>query len=523
MSSLRVEALAELTRRPFVVFDCETTQDLNGIHRMVSFAAVMVVRGKIIRNKSISHLINPGIAITTGTMKIHGITDAMVAKEPSFAGAATALRQILSTKGLILVVHNASFDVRVLKTEFTLLGFPLPDIQIIDTMYLAATVGFPTQAPLKRPKLSLLCAELGVVFTVRHDALSDATATAKALLALLEFTATSGHITEIDELLVKHKRGSISSLVTSPTPTLRQGESDYETDPEHSKKHLYPLSKKPTDAAITAWIERARECTTLLCPLLASECLSATAHNKRLVRPISKFMNSITNPGEMGTLIGGVMRLITSGYQGRVEVFWWRNYGEKIREAVRCTNEFACPDCRKGDPCPIDVAHEFVGRSLLLDQDGQVTKERIEDSIMKEASQIRRRNLYLWSSSVPVLAAQVCYLAIQDTLLRNEHNVAYRYLLIAQDYGFEKIEPYIAIQLAERLWSAGDFDRARDLLLPHLHKENTNPVQVTIRQTLERIDNEQILANLPTIPLDPRWEKKRRPQSRVRVNPYLPK
>jgi DNA polymerase III epsilon subunit-like protein len=508
-SSLKAEALAELTRKPFAVFDCETTVDPNGIHRMVSFAVVMVVDGKINEKKSISALVNPGMPITTATMKIHGITNERVAGETSFAEHATGLRQILNTKGLILVVHNASFDVRVLKTEFALLGFPLPDIQIIDTMYLAATVEFPSNAPLKRPNLAKLCSELGIGFPIQHEALADATATAR--------------ITEIDELLAEHKRGTISSLALSVTPSMRQNDADYEIDLDHLDKHLVALAKKPSEAAIKRWLERAEECTQLLCPLLAEECLAAIPHNKLLVQPLSKFINSISNPGEIGTLVGGVMRLITPGYQGRVEVFWWRNYGKKVREATRCTIEFSCPDCRIGNPCPIDVTHEYIGRSLLLDQDGQATQERIGDLIMRQTSGSRKSTLYLWSLSVPVLAAQVCYLAVQDALLRNEHNTAYRHLLIAQDYGFEKIEPYIALQLGNHLWPNGDFDAARALLMPHIQKENTNPVQSIIRQTLERIDNEQVLANQPKKELDPQWVKKRRPAGRVRENPYLPK
>ena len=96
-----------------VVIDTETT-GLGKLDRIVEIAAITInpQTGEII--DEFETLVNPERDI--GPTSIHGITPSMVETAPTFEEIATALARRLT--GAILVAHNLSFDVRMLKQEY---------------------------------------------------------------------------------------------------------------------------------------------------------------------------------------------------------------------------------------------------------------------------------------------------------------------------------------------------------------------------------------------------------------------
>ena len=66
-------------------------------------------------------LVNPEKPIQPFVVKLTGINNAMLRSAPKFYEVAKRIIEI--TEGCVIVAHNASFDYRILKTEFRRLGY----------------------------------------------------------------------------------------------------------------------------------------------------------------------------------------------------------------------------------------------------------------------------------------------------------------------------------------------------------------------------------------------------------------
>ena len=66
-------------------------------------------------------LVNPEIPIQPFVVKLTGINNAMLRSAPKFYEVAKRIIEI--TEDCIVVAHNASFDYRILRTEFSRLGY----------------------------------------------------------------------------------------------------------------------------------------------------------------------------------------------------------------------------------------------------------------------------------------------------------------------------------------------------------------------------------------------------------------
>lgn len=96
-----------LIAQRYVVFNLESTGlDVSGGDRLLSIGAVRLRGGEA--RESFTTLVNPACNIPPGSIRYHGITDAMVADSPP---AAAALAQFQEFNGDdVLVAHNAAFD-----------------------------------------------------------------------------------------------------------------------------------------------------------------------------------------------------------------------------------------------------------------------------------------------------------------------------------------------------------------------------------------------------------------------------
>lgn len=128
----------------FVALDTEAT----GRHPMVS-SLLEVAAIKFRSNGEIidvrSQLLNPGSPIPAEVSEVHGITDDMVASEPSAAEVLPAFVEWMTGYGRdsttecphILLAHNAPFDINFLQVALTKLGKSLPTNPVLDTLKLA--------------------------------------------------------------------------------------------------------------------------------------------------------------------------------------------------------------------------------------------------------------------------------------------------------------------------------------------------------------------------------------------------
>ncbi len=141
-------------------------------------------------------LINPEIPIQPFVVKLTGINNAMLRSAPKFFEVAK--RIIEMTNDCVIVAHNATFDYRILRTEFRRLGY---DFQA-KTL---CTVELSKKLIPEQPSYSLgkLVRALGIPMADRHRASGDAMATTKLFKMLLEKDLTKEIVKDFIKLEVE--------------------------------------------------------------------------------------------------------------------------------------------------------------------------------------------------------------------------------------------------------------------------------------------------------------------------------
>ncbi|MFV7236635.1 exonuclease domain-containing protein [Flavobacterium sp. ZB4R12] len=124
-------------------------------------------------------LVNPEIPIQPFVVKLTGINNAMLRSAPKFFEVAK--RIIEMTNDCVIVAHNASFDYRILRTEFRRLGYDF-EARTLCTVELSKKL-IPEQQSYS---LGKLVRALGIPMADRHRASGDAMATVKLFKMLLE-------------------------------------------------------------------------------------------------------------------------------------------------------------------------------------------------------------------------------------------------------------------------------------------------------------------------------------------------
>lgn len=170
-----------------VVLDTETTgMNFNGAphigHNIIEIGAVEVINRRL-TGRTYHVYIKPPRAVDEDAVKVHGITDEMLADKPTFAEIALEFLEFI--KGAELVIHNAPFDVGFIDHEFSFLPEQPPKVaemcQVTDSLQLARKM-----YPGKRNNLDALCDRLGIDNSKRvlHGALLDAEILADVFLMM---------------------------------------------------------------------------------------------------------------------------------------------------------------------------------------------------------------------------------------------------------------------------------------------------------------------------------------------------
>ena len=159
----------------YAVLDIETTGG-NFNEEGITEIAIHLFDGRHVIDSFIS-LINPEKEIQPFVVQLTGINNKMLRNAPKFHEVAKRIVEI--TEGAILVAHNASFDYRVLKNEFSRLGYPL-DLPTLCTVELSQKL-IPDQETYS---LGKLCRAIGIPISDRHRANGDAIAALKLFQVL---------------------------------------------------------------------------------------------------------------------------------------------------------------------------------------------------------------------------------------------------------------------------------------------------------------------------------------------------
>lgn len=139
---------------------------------------------RIVRRES--RLIRPPqMRFSPGNIRVHGILPADVRDKPGFGEAMAEFLPDLA--GGLVLAHNASFDIGVLRASLAGAGLPVPPLTYLCTLQIARKV-FPHPAGCGLGKVA---ARLGIRFE-HHDAGEDAYACAAIALAATRETGAAG-------------------------------------------------------------------------------------------------------------------------------------------------------------------------------------------------------------------------------------------------------------------------------------------------------------------------------------------
>jgi DNA polymerase-3 subunit epsilon len=179
--------------KKLVAFDLETT-GLGENDKIVQIGLIIIEPNGERTEKQ--RYINPQMPIPLEATAVHGITDEMVANEPTFAQLAKGLFSFF--KDADILGHNSdNFDIPFLSKEFAKCGieFPPADANLIDTLKFERLLNPNDLA-------SLYLRRTGQTLEGAHDAMNDIRAT----VAIFEAQNTDGKTAEEIDLLCQGEK-----------------------------------------------------------------------------------------------------------------------------------------------------------------------------------------------------------------------------------------------------------------------------------------------------------------------------
>ncbi|HJN54435.1 MAG TPA: 3'-5' exonuclease [Flavobacteriaceae bacterium] len=161
----------------YAIIDIETTGGKFNEERITEIAIYKFQDKKL--SDQLHTLVNSVKKIQPFIQNLTGITDKMLKNKPKFIDISEEIIDI--TSNCILVAHNANFDYRVLRNEFTNIGVSFNRKTL-------CTIELSKELLPGRDSYSLgkLAKSLGIKIENRHRANGDAMATLKLLKILLE-------------------------------------------------------------------------------------------------------------------------------------------------------------------------------------------------------------------------------------------------------------------------------------------------------------------------------------------------
>ncbi|KWU60548.1 DNA polymerase III subunit epsilon [Bacillus mycoides] len=148
----------------YVVIDFETTGFNPYNDKIIQVAAVKYHNHELV-DQFVSY-VNPERSIPDRITSLTGITNYRVSDAPTIEEVLPIFLAFLHTN--VIVAHNASFDMRFLKSNVNMLGLPEPKNNVIDTVFLAKK--YMKHAP--NHKLETLKRMLGIRLS-SHNAFDD--------------------------------------------------------------------------------------------------------------------------------------------------------------------------------------------------------------------------------------------------------------------------------------------------------------------------------------------------------------
>lgn len=236
---------------PYALIDFETTGLDHKSHRIIEVAVRKIdSNGKLI--DEFSTLVNPE-RTDVGPTFIHHIKAEDLFDAPLFAEIAPLLMEKLS--GSIVVAHHAAFEDSFLASELRRIGFGIPDIPCLDTLWLSRNV-----LELPNYKLATVTSTFGISEVDSHTALGDVRMVSQVLPMLLG----KGKVLKFQAAPIDLKHDGSQVRLKTRVSNLSKGEdgwmknimnklpeSNLELSDEISFSYLELLSQSLVDSKIT--------------------------------------------------------------------------------------------------------------------------------------------------------------------------------------------------------------------------------------------------------------------------------
>ena len=173
----------QLSQSTFVIVDLETTGPSPKSGSAITEIGAVKVKSGLLQGEFES-FVNPLLPIPQYITELTGITDLMLANAPIIDDALPLFLEFTGDhKEIILVAHNAPFDLSFLKSAAEAIDLPWPDYKVLDTVTIARQV--LSLDEVANCKLSTLAQFFGSNVDPSHRALDDAKATTEVLHGLL--------------------------------------------------------------------------------------------------------------------------------------------------------------------------------------------------------------------------------------------------------------------------------------------------------------------------------------------------
>ncbi len=212
-----------------IILDTETTglNPKDG-HKIVEIGCIEMVN-RVRTGKFFHHYINPKRDMPIEAYNIHGISAEFLKDKPIFEVIAEEFIEFID--GATLIIHNASFDLKFLNHELSLVKLPaINDKLVIDTLLMARK-----KFPGSPASLDALCKKFNVDLTRRdkHGALLDS-----ELLAEVYIELTGG----IQSSLFKEKTVSTVQVIDNIQLSHREAR-DFSVSQEELEEHAEFVDK----------------------------------------------------------------------------------------------------------------------------------------------------------------------------------------------------------------------------------------------------------------------------------------
>ena len=198
-----------------IVFDTETTGFEPGEgHRIVEIGLVELM-DHFPTGRSKQFYLNPEREVPVESQRIHGLSTEFLSDKPLFAHIADEFLEFVGDA--VLVIHNASFDMKFINAELARLGrTPLSMARTLDTIEIAKR-----KIPGARYSLDELCKRFSIDLSLRekHGALLDAELTAQVYLELVGGRQRGLALAPV-EIAIQKQQAEMVRARQRPTPLL---------------------------------------------------------------------------------------------------------------------------------------------------------------------------------------------------------------------------------------------------------------------------------------------------------------